>query len=399
MNEVDVYTVGESTQLSGWLSARNGNYSFSYHDKATEALSLTMPTRRESYPQAHLHPIFQMNLPEGALREAIERMTAKQYGSDDLTLLTILGRNQIGRAAYAPPGQALAPSGDHELSLQQILGNQNAQLFGSLLQRYAKSSGVAGVQPKVLIEVKGHLTLPVEHYIIKSWGDDYPHLACNEFVCMSIARDAGLEVPLFYLSDNAKLLLSRRFDISEQHEPLGFEDFCVLQAKGTRQKYDSTLEACTHTIRQYVSPSLVTTALYDFYKLTLLNIRLRNGDAHLKNSGVTYKNLQGLALGEVPAMERRLAPIFDVVSTVPYLPNDTMALSLTGTKRWPKAKVLHRFGLNHCQLSKQQLEQAAEEVDFAINQNLPLLESLSQQHAGFAAIAERMHALFIQKPA
>jgi serine/threonine-protein kinase HipA len=143
----------------------------------------------------------------------------------------------------------------------------------------------------------------------------------------------------------------------------------------------------------------VTTALYDFYKLTLLNIRLRNGDAHLKNSGVTYKNLQGLALGEVPAMERRLAPIFDVVSTVPYLPNDTMALSLTGTKRWPKAKVLHRFGLNHCQLSKQQLEQAAEEVDLAINQNLPLLKSLSQQHAGFAAIAERMHAIFIQKPA
>mgnify|MGYP000551355773 CR=1 FL=1 len=97
--------------------------------------------------------------------------------------------------------------------------------------------------------------------------------------------------------------------------------------------------------------------------------------------------------------DSRLAPIFDVVSTVPYLPNDTMALSLTGTKRWPKAKVLHRFGLNHCQLSKQLLEQAAEEVDLAINQNLPLLESLSQQHADFAAIAERMHALFIQKPA
>ncbi|HPQ97638.1 MAG TPA: HipA N-terminal domain-containing protein [Thiolinea sp.] len=49
-------------------------------------MSLTMPVRRESYRYDGLHPVFRMNLPEGALREALERMTAKQYGSDDLTL-------------------------------------------------------------------------------------------------------------------------------------------------------------------------------------------------------------------------------------------------------------------------------------------------------------------------
>ncbi len=46
-----------------------------------------------------LHPVFQMNLPESSLREAIELATAKQYGSGDLTMLALLGPNQIGRLA------------------------------------------------------------------------------------------------------------------------------------------------------------------------------------------------------------------------------------------------------------------------------------------------------------
>ncbi|UOG92267.1 MAG: HipA N-terminal domain-containing protein [Candidatus Thiothrix sulfatifontis] len=88
MAEVDVYT-GHGSQPAispDDLSASQQHHVFSYRHDAREALSLTMPLRHESYSYAQLHPIFQMNLPEGALREALERMTAKQYGSDDLTL-------------------------------------------------------------------------------------------------------------------------------------------------------------------------------------------------------------------------------------------------------------------------------------------------------------------------
>lgn len=393
MNSVDVYSGDLANAYTGRLSASNNKHIFSYDHDACEALSLTMPLRDESYRYDQLHPVFQMNLPEGVLRQAIERFTAKQYGSDDLTLLTILGRNQIGRIAYSSIDQPPATLDGQPLALSDLLDHQDVGLFTDLLNRYAQSSGVAGVQPKVLVDIQSHITLPVEHYIVKSWGDDYPHLACNEMVCMSMARDAGLTVPDFYLSDNARLFITRRFDVTEQGHALGFEDFCVLQGKSTKQKYDSSLEACSNTIRQYVSSDLLAQALYDFFKLTVLNIRLGNGDAHLKNSGIVYRHLADYRLGKLPEWSRDLAPIFDIVSTKPYLPRDMMALSLTGSKRWPKRKVLHTFAANHCQLSMAEIEQAEAEVEQGIRQNIPLLESLQAKHEGFADIGDRLRAL------
>jgi serine/threonine-protein kinase HipA len=352
-----------------------------------------MPLRVASYQSPELHPIFQMNLPEGTLRWALEQMTAKQYGSDDLSLLALLGRHQIGRLAYSIAGQPLPLSNEKPFTLDQLISSNDADLFAQLLARYATYSGVAGVQPKVLMPLQQHLALPLGHYIVKTWANDYPHLACNEYVCLSIARAAGLEVPNFYLSNNAQLLITERFDLTPEGVALGFEDFCVLQGKSTRAKYDSTLEACTHTIRQFVSPSYQNQALADFYKLTYLNVRVRNGDAHLKNNGVLYSSLVDYHSGVLPNTERKLAPIFDIVSTVPYLPNDTMALLLNGSKRWAKRKVLHQFARQQCGLSLTRIEQIEAEVEAAIESQLGLLQSLAERHSGFTLVAEGMAGL------
>ncbi len=50
-----------------------------------------MPVRLESWLSRDLYPIFQMNLPEGALLEAIRRAIAKIAGEDDLTILRFAG--------------------------------------------------------------------------------------------------------------------------------------------------------------------------------------------------------------------------------------------------------------------------------------------------------------------
>ena len=48
--------------------------------KAPDAqVSLTMPVRLESWVSRDLHPVFQMNLPEGALLETIRRSLANGY--------------------------------------------------------------------------------------------------------------------------------------------------------------------------------------------------------------------------------------------------------------------------------------------------------------------------------
>lgn len=396
MSDIDVYLKPLSPQRTARLTAKHNKHILSYHPDAQEALSLTMPLRNESYAYDGLHPIFQMNLPEGSLREAIERATAKQYGSDDLTMLTILGANQIGRIAYSLKNQPISPQTETHLQLDELLNHQDAQLFNQLLTRYAQSSGVAGVQPKVLMEIESHLTLTMQLYIVKSWGDEYPHLGCNEYICMNIAKQAGLKVPETYLSENGKLLISKRFDLDETGAAMGFEDFCVLQGKGTKEKYDSSIEQCANTIRHFSSPQYQAEDLENLFKLTLLNVRLRNGDAHLKNLGIQYSALSNYQENQTPNTNRRLAPIYDLVSTTPYIPNDTMALTLTGSKRWPKRKVLHNFARQHCQLTQLKIKEIEAQVDAAITAGLPLLAKLQKQHKGFVEIGDLMRELFIQ---
>jgi serine/threonine-protein kinase HipA len=47
----------------------------------------------------------------------------------------------------------------------------------------------------------------------------------------------------------------------------------------------------------------------------------------------------------------RLAPVYDLVTTTAYLPNDQMALTLDGIARWPTRKRLIHLGRTRAYLS------------------------------------------------
>lgn len=412
MAEVDIFV---NQQLAGRLSRTQARHGFTYGLDACEALSLTMPLRLESYiyPQG-LHPLLQMNLPEGYLRQAIERAAVKHCDGDDISLLTLLGNHQIGRLHYIPVGQPLAADklADDKLaapSLTEVLHSDNAQLFSQLLARYALHSGISGVQPKVLIDIRSDeidtaldhtakkTKLPLKKYIVKTWGPEFPELACNEFLCLTLARNAGLTTPNFYLSSNGKLLVCERFDIDKNNARLGFEDFCVLQGKTTHAKYDSSIEACANTIRTFVSPDLQAQALQDFFKLTLLNIKIQNGDAHLKNFGVLYSHLANYRDGQTPVVSRQFSPVYDLVSTTPYLAQDSMALSLDGSKCWPKRKLLEKFGREHCRLSSKKIDEAFSDLENACALSYPLVEQLINTYPDFSPIGESIAHLLQQR--
>ena len=126
---------------------------FSYREDASadNAVSLTMPTRLDSYGWEHgIHPVFEMNLPEGALREELMRRFSKAVrGFDDFALLAIVGPHQLGRLAIASTPATDQPPAT---SLSDLLVHDGAQgLFEDLLQTYGQYSGVSGVQPKVLV--------------------------------------------------------------------------------------------------------------------------------------------------------------------------------------------------------------------------------------------------------
>jgi len=363
-------------------------YVFAY-DQAAESpdaqVSLTMPVRLESWLSRDLHPIFQMNLPEGALLEIIRRAIAKLTGEDDLTILRVTGGNQIGRNRFSLPVDSAPGIVETSESLEDLLSySDTEELFYDLVSKYALRSGVSGVQPKVMLDATERGTATVGGYIVKSWGTDYPQLAANEFLCMTAAQRAGLPVPEFHLSENGGLFVMKRFDIAASDgSPLGFEDMCSLQALGTAQKYNSTCERVARTIKDFVSGEFLQEAREQFFASLVLSCMIRNGDAHLKNFGVLY---------ERPGQSVRLAPVYDMVTTAAYIPRDVPALSLAGTKKWWPRKILEKFAVIHLALPVGKVGHIFEEVAEAVNDTRVILTTYMEDHPEFREVGGRMLA-------
>jgi len=224
-----------------------------------------------------------------------------------------------------------ADDADKGVSLSQILAWDGAEdLFAELSRRYLRRTGVSGIQPKLLVPeempegIYGKGALTTRELIVKSAGDKFPGLAVNEFVCMSMAKAAGIPVPEFYLSENRQLFVMRRFDRTADGSALGFEDMAVLTGRSTADKYKGSYSQIAKALSMFCAAEFKAQALAQLFDQVTLSCIVGNGDAHLKNFGVLYTN--PLA-GDV-----RMAPAYDIVNTTSYIPEDGLALSLKGTR-------------------------------------------------------------------
>ena len=339
---------------AGTILLENNEYIFDYATQNLENfVSLSMPVRAKSYVSPKLHPIFEMHLPEGYLLSLIKKHFSKIAKTDDFGLLKLMANSIKGRLTY----EAKAHLEETTLSLDELLHPKSEALFEELVSRFALNSPLSGVQPKVLAKVRDKVTLPLQEYIVKSWGEEYPHLALNEFYCMKVLKQAGICVPEFYLSGDNKLFIMKRFDIKDDGSYLGFEDMCVLQARQADEKYEGSYESITKSIKTFVSPKHKKKALRNFFKMMVINKLVQNGDAHLKNFGVLYENIHDIWL----------APAYDVVCTTIYIPKDIPALHLLGSKKWWSKAFLLRFGKESCELNASEANTLYDECIEAIN--------------------------------
>lgn len=337
---------------SGNLLFEDEKYVFNYLEDAKNIVSLTMPIRSASWDSKKLHPVFQMNMPEGALKDAIRNHFAKIQTMDDINMLKLIGPYMLGRVKFEKVVEET-----ERLELDEILTSSKQNLFDELMEKFAIRSGVSGVQPKLLLKAHNKTTMRFEHYIVKSWEDDYPNLALNEYFCMRAVRHAGLPTPEFYISDDHKLFIMKRFDIAEDNSYFGFEDMCVLTARGTEQKYDGSYEEIVRVIKDIISPQKRKLALKTLFKALVMNHLLKNGDGHLKNYGILYQN---------DFRDSYLAPIYDVITTTIYLKNDIPALRLSDGKLWWKQKTYKTFAKQSCGLSNTEYDTILDECKEAI---------------------------------
>jgi len=335
IHELEVHT---PQGLSGSL-IKESQYVFNY-DKVSDslAISLTMPIRAKSYSSGDLLFVFAMNRPEGYLRYIIEEKLKRLGAPSDMFLLYLAGSNQIGRLTYALPGEP-APQTEGE-RLEELLSSPSGVLFERLINQYAMGSGISGMQPKTLVPIAGdtsipeHTALPLKTVIVKAEGIDYHGIARNEFFCMSVAKEAKLDVPGFWLSNDGKLFIMDRFDRTPDGTALGFEDFAVLTGRTVEKKYEGSYEMIATAVGTYAGTDSVA-QLKKLFERVAISCLLRDGDAHLKNFGMIYEH---------PAAPRKLAPIYDVVCTDIYPELDGyLALKMNGQKTFPSTDDLIRF--------------------------------------------------------
>jgi serine/threonine-protein kinase HipA len=394
---IKVWADGAEAGLLDRSGERGSTFLYLPESAAARAVSVTMPVRLASWDTRFgVAPIFEMNLPEGALRERLRLAFAKATGTfDDFDLLSVIGRSQVGRTRYTGQKEQLEEDVPFQ-SVDEILAKRrDGDLFRYLIDKFASFSGISGVQPKFLVrdekafaatnmpDVRLSQSYRGATHIVKFWEPhEYPQLAANEYFCLKVAQACGLEVPRYQLAQDAGALVIDRFDLRLDGSYRGFEDFCVLNARRTDQKYSGSYEtSILKRFEQFANSPNVYDDLEKLFTLIALNCTLRNGDAHLKNFGIVYDDVLGAA---------RLAPVYDLVTTTAYLPKDGMALTLNGSTQWPNAKELQRLGETRAGCTPSRARQILEQIGEAISAASAEVRTYIKEHPAFAEIGERM---------
>jgi serine/threonine-protein kinase HipA len=311
--------------------SHDSQFVFSYIPDSQVNCSLTMPVRNASYNQGSLHPVFEMNLPEGFLRRYITERLLKQTKINDMLFLALQGNRGIGHLSFH---SEIDFGSAKPMAFQDLLSTPKSNgLFDYLLDRYGLTHTLSGMQPKLLVDTD-RSTLAYPNCIVKTGDTEFPDLPVNEFVCMRLAHLCGIDVPEHYLSEDHTLFVIERFDLINERK-LAFEDFCSLMGKQGQDRYNSSYEAAAKVLDLYNVPA---SDLSKYFELVVFSVLIGNGDAHLKNFGLLYDPESG---HPIP----RLAPAYDLTCTLYYEHLDNgLALKLDQEKRFPNKTTLIKFG-------------------------------------------------------
>lgn len=293
--------------------------------------------RRDPKPmRGALPPFFANLLPEEKLREAMEKHHAASVRpGNDFDLLAALGTNLPGAVRALPSEGIPVPIGP------EAAAGKKARF------------SLAGVQMKLSVMKntgkEGGITLAVDdeqgQYIAKFPSLTHIGLSENEFAILALAEALGMDVPARELVDRSefagipeefnttstgKVLLVRRFDRDASGARVHMEDFAQVFGRYPSEKYTG---AAYHNIAAALNSGVSFDAAIEFVRRLALTALTGNGDMHLKNWSLLYPGD-----GRTPT----LAPVYDVLSTVPYIPKDGLALSLAGEKSF-KALIPERW--------------------------------------------------------
>ncbi len=273
-----------------------------------------------------LPPFFSNLLPEGHLREYLAAKGGV-HPEREFFLLWLLGTDLPGAVTVSAIDGVLPPREERQ---QPSGGRSNEQPL-----RFS----LAGVQLKfsAVMETDGGLTLPIGggggDWIAKLPSSRFKAVPENEYAMMTLAAAVGIDVPevrliatkeIENLPDNlpeafGQTFAIRRFDRTESGQRIHIEDFAQVFNVYAHEKYN---KASYGNIAQVLWVETGEAGIAEFVRRLAFSVLIGNGDAHLKNWSLIYPD------GRTP----KLAPAYDLVGTVAYMPNEEFGLSIAGTK-------------------------------------------------------------------
>ena len=301
-----------------------------FFNMAGELITEFRPTRTK------LHPFFSNLLPEGHLRTYLaERGNVKP--EREYMLLQLLGADL--------PGAVIIKSDNHILQGAKSKRETKTEIIkGDTSYRFS----LAGVQLKfsAIHGSKGGLTIPTKglggDWIVKLPSQSFTHVPENEWSMLHLAGESGIPVPENHLIPLDKIknlpdlgifsdmnaLAVKRFDRKENGARIHIEDFAQVYSQYPHNKYGKV--SCLN-IADMLWTLTGEQGLIDFIRRLVFTIIIGNGDMHLKNWSFIYHD----------NITPTLSPGYDFISTVPYIPNDTLALTISNTKKFEEITMNH----------------------------------------------------------
>ena len=378
-----------------------------YHAGAApdDFVSLTMPVRTESYVwDDQLPPVLQMNLPEGYLLQVLQEQFGPHVGASPIPLLTVIGRNMVGRLQVAAPGATLDEPAQPIEVASLLKGDNSEAAFAELVRRHA-TSGVSGVVPKFLdaaLDAAQEATAPAaaplaahkkaslvtRRHIVKGSSRQLPFVALNEHLCMQVAARV-MPAAKTEVSDDGQALVVHRFDVDDNGQPCrGMEDFCALLGLRPAAKYDTTWERIARAVRDHVPGNRRLETFRQLATTLLLTYALRNADCHAKNLALLYTTRADV----------QFSPVYDMLTTVVYAgyQHNPPGIEFMGKKTWAPGKNLQRFIAAVFGIAPKEQTQMVEAVSDAVADVGPQVREAMKTHADFADIGKRMLAAWAE---
>ncbi len=273
-------------------------------------------------------PFFSNLLPEGHLREYLAKL-ADVNPEREFFLLAVLGADLPGALVIEPLEGDIKDDDSRHHDDHDDDHPREAVLRFSL----------AGVQLKfsAVMEASGGLTIPAGgmggSWIVKLPSARFAAVPENEFAMLELARRTGIVVPdnrLVTMAEikglpeearapGTKALAVQRFDRMAGGVRLHMEDFSQVFGQYPNNKYRYHSYA---NIASVLWAEAGEDAVAEFVRRVVFSVVIGNANMHLKNWSLLYPDQR----------KPVLSPGYDFVATLPYIPNDTLALSFGGSR-------------------------------------------------------------------